>query len=693
MEDVDAPEAALLAVLLGHPRLGVVVSRAEYDDEGVITNFVIRRSNHTADEFLPAPLTVGQRLGDLPGGAGPALVAQLAELVCRGGFATVELPDPPILHARPAAVVDAGAAEDHVVLVFHDGATERDTAEPWFRALVESAVDVIHVIDRDGLTRYVTPGAGSVLGYPAERLVGRHFREMIDPRDQPLVEETFARAVAAPLGTVVEAEARVRHGEGGTRWIHGRATNHLDTPGIRAVVVNWRDITVPRELRSKLEYAATHDALTGLPNRSLFADHLELALAGASRRPQSRVGVLFCDLDQFKVVNDTLGHQAGDDLLRQVAHRLRQVVRPGDTVARFGGDEFAVLCPDLASERTAAGLAWRVQHAVAGSYELAGAQREMFVGASLGVSVSTGTDPAAEEMLREADTALYEAKRRGRGRVQLYSKRLRDSVTDRSRLETDLRRALARGELVLHYQPKLNLHHRRVEEVEALLRWQHPERGLLSPADFLPLAEETGLIIPIGAWVLRTAVEHVATWAREGRRLGVCINLSARELTRPGLLEELDETTADHQVDPGQLNVEITENAAATDLDATIGRVGALRERGAHVSLDDFGTRYSSLSWLQRIPIDTLKLDQSFIRPLGEHPKTTAIVEAVLHLGRAIGLATIGEGVETGEQLDRLSGLGCDFAQGYYIGRPAPEPVPAGGPWHAHDRRAADRHQ
>jgi diguanylate cyclase (GGDEF)-like protein/PAS domain S-box-containing protein len=692
VEYVDAPETALLSVLLGHPSLGVVVARAEYGVDGTITDFVVQRSNDSADGFLSVHLVPGQRLGELPGGTGPALVAHLAGLVSDGGFAPVELAAGPAPQAAPV-VVDAGAAGDRVVLLCHEGPPEHDTGEPWFRALVESAVDVIHVIDHEGLTRYITPGASSVLGYPAEELVGRHFREMIDPRDRPLVEDTFARAAAAPPGAVVEAETRVRHGEGGTRWIHGRATNHLGTPGVRAVVVNWRDITVPRELRSKLEYAATHDALTGLPNRSLFADHLELALAGTSRRPQSRVGVLFCDLDQFKVVNDTLGHAAGDDLLRQVAHRLRQVVRPGDTVARFGGDEFAVLCPDLASERTAAGLAWRVQHAVAGSYELTGAQREMFVGASLGVSVSTGRKPVAEAMLREADTALYEAKRRGRGRVQLYSKQLRDTVTDRSRLETDLRRALERGELVLHYQPKLNLHHERVEGAEALLRWRHPERGLLSPAEFLPLAEETGLIIPIGAWVLRTAVAQVAAWTRDGRQLGVCVNVSGRELGRAGLLEELEECTTDHDVDPGQVNLEITEHAAAVDLDTTIRRVGAIRERGMHVSLDDFGTGYSSLSWLQRIPIDTLKLDQSFIGPLGEHPKTTAIVEAVLQLGHAIGLATIGEGVETGEQLDRLTALGCDFAQGYYIGRPAPEPVAAGGPWHAHDRRAADRHQ
>jgi diguanylate cyclase (GGDEF)-like protein/PAS domain S-box-containing protein len=680
VEYVDAPDTALLSVLLGHPRLGVVVARAVYDADGKVTDFVIQRANDAADTYVSSHLTAGGHLGDLPGGAGRQLTSQLAELVSTGGYTCLDVPVPTGGDGPPWAV-DAGAVGDRVVLLFDDRLEDTEGRERWFRALVESAVDVIQVIGEDGITHYASPGASSVLGYAANQLVGHHFLDSIDPRDHAVLEDSFRRVLTAPPGTVVEAEARIRHGEGGTRWVHGRASNHVDTPGVGAIVVNWRDITVPRELRSKLEYAATHDALTGLPNRSLFADHLELALAGASRRPQSRIGVLFCDLDQFKMVNDTLGHAAGDDLLRQVGHRLRQVVRPGDTVARFGGDEFAVLCGDLSSERTAAGLAWRVRNAIADDYTLAGAEQQVFMGVSLGVSVSSGRRPTAEEMLREADTALYEAKRRGRGRVQLFSKQLRDWVTDRVQLEADLRRALDVGEFVVHYQPKLDLHHDQVTEAEALLRWQHPERGLLPPASFLPLAEETGLIVPIGTWVMRTAVEQVAAWHREGMDLGMCINFSARELTHPALVEELEDATSRSGVDVGKLNVEITEGAAATNLDATITSVTAIRDRGAHVSLDDFGTGYSSLTWLQKIPIDSLKLDRSFVRHLGEHPQTTSIVEGILHLGRALGLATIGEGVESDAQLGQLNELGCDYAQGFFIGRPVPDLAEVGGPW------------
>jgi diguanylate cyclase (GGDEF)-like protein/PAS domain S-box-containing protein len=670
MAELDGTDAALLQALNSHPAHGAVVVRAVRDRDGAVRDFVIERATAAAARLLGPGLDLGVSISWPAGGRGRKLLPELTRLLNEGGWAHLRLA-PGTDPAEQRVDVDVMGVGDRVVCLLDPGAT-RPLAlqERGFRALVESAVDVIEVIDPSGVIRYVSPGGRAILGYPPERLLGRHFRTKIDPRDVAMVQEAFERTLAAQPGEVVEAEFRVRHGEDEFRWVHARGSNHLQTPGIHAVVVNWRDVTVPLELRSRLEYAATHDALTGLANRTLFVDHLELALATAARHAGSRVAVLFCDLDRFKMVNDSLGHPAGDALLRQVGRRLHEAVRPGDTVARLGGDEFAVLCPELVDDVHAHALAERIMAALEGPYRLEGTPQELLVGTSVGVALSTYPPQSAEQLLQEADTALYEAKRRGRNRVELFSGRLRDSVTDRLGLETDLRRALENGQLVVQYQPKLDLHENRVFSAEALLRWDHPERGLLLPSAFLPLAEETGLLSPIGEWVLRTAAAQVAAWAHHGLDMSVQINFSNQELNDPGMLPLMEETLAARAIDPVKLEVEITERAAAADLARTIETVHTVRARGSHVALDDFGTGYCSLTWLQQIPVDTVKLDQTFILRLGEHPASTAIVESVLRLSDALGLITVAEGVETAAQLEQLRDLGCDSAQGFYIGRP-----------------------
>ena len=437
------------------------------------------------------------------------------------------------------------------------------------------------------------------------------------------------------------------------------------------MVVHLAAIAIERKaFEDRLAHQAHHDPLTALPNRVLFLEFLVLALARA-RRHRSSVAVLFLDLDRFKVVNDSLGHDAGDELLVAMARRLKGVVRPGDTIARFGGDEFTVLCEDLSgphARQQAIDLAERLLEAIHAPFELDG--DEAFLSASIGIALASGPSERPEALLRDADAAMYRAKERGKGRWELFDEQMRSTALQRLETENALHRALDRGEFRVFYQPVISLSEGRCIGAEALVRWQHPERGLVAPYEFITLAEETGLIVPLGAWVLEEACRQVARWQRDFRAddsFIVSVNLSARQLAQPDLVASVANALERAGADARNLCLEITESVLMDDAEGTIGSITALKSLGVKLSIDDFGTGYSSLGYLKRFPVDSVKVDQSFVDGLGSDPEDSAIVAAVISLGHALGLTVVAEGVESAEQLEELIALGCDQAQGFFF--------------------------
>jgi predicted signal transduction protein with EAL and GGDEF domain len=434
--------------------------------------------------------------------------------------------------------------------------------------------------------------------------------------------------------------------------------------------------------QEQIAHQATHDALTGLANRLLFRDRLELALARAKRHG-SFAALLFLDLDRFKDVNDTLGHSAGDQLLKSVAERLQVALRATDTLARFGdeeftlarfgGDEFVVLCEDLASEDAAVRIAERVQNALSEPFLLEGNEHPLT--ASIGIVLSSGADQDAESLLRNADIAMYRAKQRGPGNWEIFDDALRNRALERVATERALRRAITCGDLRLHYQPIVTLADGTMRCVEALVRWQHSERGLLSPGEFIPIAEESALILQIGHWTLTEACEQAARWRAllgDQAPLPISVNVSARQLAQVALPDIVAKVLADTGVHGTDLAIEVTETALIEDSDVAAASLRELRSLGVTILLDDFGTGYSSLSHLRRFPIDALKIDRSFVMHLGLEEDDLAIVRAIAAMADALGLDVVAEGVETAEQAAEAHALGCGFAQGYYFARPAP---------------------
>ena len=435
-------------------------------------------------------------------------------------------------------------------------------------------------------------------------------------------------------------------------------------------VLVFRDVSAARAMAQQIAHAAEHDFLTGLPNRLLLNDRIGQAIILAERN-KDKVAVLFLDMDGFKHINDSLGHSAGDKLLQSIANRLRNCVRAPDTVSRQGGDEFIVLLQGVNQPEDAAVAARRLLDSVAESYSMG--QHNLHITTSIGVSLYPDDGPDAETLIKNADTAMYQAKEHGRQSFQFFKAEMNVRAVERQSIEEDLRRALERNEFALHYQPKIDLATGAITGVEALLRWTHPTRGSISPAQFIPIAEDTGLILPIGAWVLREACTQAQAWVEAGLPMGtIAVNVSAIELRNADFLREMLSTLCDSGLDPRSLELELTESVLMKNSGSAASVLQSIREKGVRIAIDDFGTGFSSLSYLRKFPLDALKIDQSLIRQIVTSSDDTAIVSAIISMGQSLKLRVIAEGVETTEDLTFLQQLKCDEAQGYYFSRPVP---------------------
>jgi diguanylate cyclase (GGDEF)-like protein len=458
--------------------------------------------------------------------------------------------------------------------------------------------------------------------------------------------------------------------DGGWRTIETVANNLLDDDDVVGIVLTTRDITDRRDLETRLAHQAFHDELTGLANRALFNDRVEHSLAVASRESRS-VAVLFLDLDDFKEVNDSLGHQAGDRLLVETARRIELCLRQGDTAARLSGDEFGILL-ERATRESATSVAERVLEQL--RLPITIAAKELFLRASVGIALSATDGNSAEELLRNADTAMYRAKSAGKSSFALFKQSMHAAALQRLELRSELEGAVARGELALRYQPVFSLTTGTVAGFEALLRWTHPRRGLVAPATFVPLAEETGAIVPIGAWAFETALHQLhaweTRWPEQARDLWISVNLSTRQLAEPSLAQTIESILDRSRVDPGRVMVEVTESVLVADADAAARRLAALRALGLRVAIDDFGTGYSSLGVLEQMPVDVLKIAARFVERLGTDERRPRLVEAMVRLGDTLDLPTVAEGIENVTQLTVLQLLGCEMGQGFFLSRP-----------------------
>ncbi len=546
--------------------------------------------------------------------------------------------------------------------------------EQFLRKVLDTDPNLIFVKNADGVYTLANQALAALYGTTPAELVGKtdadfnhNANEVAQFSEDDRDVIRFRREKFIPAEVITDCEGRAH-------WLQ-TVKRPLASPdgAVEHLLGICTDITARKEAENQIAHQAFHDTLTDLPNRALLLNRMEQGLARAARTGDA-IGLLFVDLDNFKVVNDSLGHEAGDTLLQTIAGRLRGCVRPGDTVARLGGDEFVILLEELSGEKEAAAIAERAVEALHLPFRLG--ERDVFPGASIGLTLTVLDDVrTAGDLLRDADTAMYQAKLQGKGRYTLFDMSMNTRAQERLELETDMRQAIANGEFVVFYQPIMDLQSGRLAGVEALVRWQHPTRGMISPAKFIPIAEETGLIVPLGRWVLRQACLEARRWQTQypdAHNFVMSVNLSIRQMLEKDIIAQVAAILEETGLAPEYLKLEITESMMLQDTSATIETMTALRDLGIRLAIDDFGTGYSSMSYLSQLPLNTLKIDRSFINRIGVSGGDEAIVRAIISLARTLRLSVTCEGIETQEQFTYLQDLGCDLGQGFLMHKPLP---------------------
>lgn len=547
--------------------------------------------------------------------------------------------------------------------------TAAESNERRFKALVSSNSDIIALVDPDGTIKLVSDACNEGWNGPPEKFIGSQVQAWLHESDVPSIVAQLKQAELSGAREMVN-DLQVSIGEDLYRPFRVTMTNLTDNPDVGGILLTFHDLTDQKKFEKELTHQAFHDALTGLPNRALFLDRLEQRLHVAQRE-KLFVAVMFLDLDNFKNINDSLGHDAGDQLLIQVAERVRRILRPGDTFARLGGDEFTVLLEGVGSIDEATVTAQRMIEALEMPFSIL--DRQVFATASLGIAISTGRGEDANCLLRDADTAMYQAKNNGKSSYVVFDRSMNAAAIERLELEADLRMAIDKNEFVLHYQPIVDIVTSDLREVEALVRWQHPTRGLIPPLKFIPIAEETGLILALGNWVMEQACGQLAEWKTSFpayENLVLSVNVSSLQFQQPGFVGRVAQILENAGLKGSSLKIEITESLMLTNLDASKRVMEDLRALGIAIAIDDFGTGYSSMSYLSRLPIDTLKIDRAFVEMVGKEGPSDGIVRAIISMARSLGMSVTSEGIETATQLEALEQFGCDLGQGFLFAKP-----------------------